>query len=458
MLENIGIKLRQASPTTLLFMGYLLVIVLGALFLLMPLSTVSGRISPVDALFTATSAVCVTGLIVVDTGSHFSLAGQWIILALIQIGGLGIMTISVCLFRLIGIRVPFKHRLAMQDVFAHTPRRDIYDLLRSVLIFTLMVEAAGSLLLFWHFQGQYPFGRALYLALFHSISAFCNAGFSLFSDSLMSYSGSPLLNLTICGLIILGGIGFPVVYELWLRLGAGQRAKRISVHTKLVLLTTGLLIAGGALAFALLEGHRLGGSVFSLDFWLPALFQSVTARTAGFNTVDYASLDTATLTLTIFLMFFGASPGSCGGGLKTTTLALLVLHGYARLRGNDQVNLFKKTIPHETVAKATSLFLLSVALLMVMQFAILVAQEPLGEALNLARPFLAYLFEAVSAFATVGLSLGVTSSLTIGGKLLIIILMLIGRLGVPASTYLLLRGNGERPSGLHYAEEGVMLG
>lgn len=442
----------------LLLFSYGLVILLGTSLLLLPASTVSGGMGIIDALFTATSAVCVTGLIVVDTGSHFTLLGQTIILILIQLGGLGIMTISVSLFLFVGKRVPFKHRLAMQDVFAHTPRRDIYTLVKSVLIFTALAEVVGTALLFWHFQDHYPLWRAFYLAAFHSISAFCNAGFSLFSDSFISYRGSLALNLTICALIVLGGIGFPVVYELSSRLRKKGKARRISVHTKVVLITTAILIVVGALAFAFLEQERLNSSIISQGFWLPALFQSITARTAGFNTVDIASLGTSTLAVVVFLMFFGASPGSCGGGLKTTTLALLGLYALGRVRGGERVNVFKKTIPRETVTKAVSLFLLAVVLIALMLFAVLVAQEPRTGTAEVPRPFLAYLFEVVSAFGTVGLSMGVTSALTAPGKVLITILMLVGRLGVPAFTYLLLRGNGDRTVGFHYAEERVMLG
>ncbi|MEW5912551.1 MAG: TrkH family potassium uptake protein [Thermodesulfobacteriota bacterium] len=451
-------RLRRASPATLLLLSYCLVIVLGAMVLLMPFSTVSGRMAVIDAVFTATSAVCVTGLIVVDTGSHFTLAGQLIILALIQLGGLGIMTVSVSLFLFIGKRVPFKHRLAMQDVFAHTPRRDIYDLVKSVLIFTLLAELAGAALLFWHFQTDNPLGRALYLAAFHSISAFCNAGFSLFADSFMAYRGSLLLNLTVGGLIVLGGIGFPVVYELYLRLRRRHKARRVSVHTKVVVLTTAVLIVAGALAFAFLERGPSREAFWSQEFWLSALFQSITARTAGFNTVDIASLSTATLAFVIFLMFIGASPGSCGGGIKTTTLAMLGLYTLGRLRGDQKVNVFKKTIPRETMGKAVSLFLLSGWLIALLLFAVLVVQQPGLGGEEGRRPFLAYLFEVVSAFGTVGLSMGVTPGLSTVGKGLIVILMLVGRLGVSTFTYLLLRGNGEKIAGFHYAEEKIMLG
>ena len=451
-------KLPKISPASLMLISFCLAIIAGALLLLLPISTQGAGISTLDALFTATSAVCVTGLAVVDTGSRFSLFGQSVILLLIQLGGLGIMTISVSLFLFIGRRVPFKQRLAMQDVFAHTPRKDIFGLVRSMLSYTLLVEGAGAVLLFWQFWGPQPLGRALYLALFHSVSAFCNAGFCLFSDSLIAYRDSYSMNLIVCGLIVLGGIGFPVVYELYLRFRKRAVTRTLSLHSKVVLLTTALLIVTGTVVFALLEETRSGAPFWSRGLWLPAVFQSISARTAGFNTVDMASLGSTSLTFIIFLMFFGASPGSCGGGLKTTTLAVLGLYSLERLKGGDRVSLFKRTIPQKAVDKAVSLFLLAITLIMVMLFAILVVQEPRVGAPDVPRHFLAYLFEVVSAFGTVGLSMGVTPVLAPVGKALIILLMLIGRLGVPTFTYLLLRSNSVRSKGFHYAEERIMLG
>ena len=450
--------MRKISPAALMLMSFCLAIFVGAVLLMLPISTADGGISPLDALFTATSAVCVTGLVVVDTGSRFSLFGQSVILLLIQLGGLGIMTISVTLFLFIGRRVPFKQRLAMQDVFAHTPREDIFGLVKSVFIYTFIVEAIGAALLFLQFSGQYPFGHAFYLALFHSISAFCNAGFCLFPDSLMAYRDSYAMNFTVGGLIVLGGIGFPVVYELYLRLRGKARKRAFSLHLKLVLVTTGILIAAGTVFFALLEETRSGAPFWSRGLWLPALFQSISARTAGFNTVDFASLGSDTLTFIIFLMFFGASPGSCGGGVKTTTLAVLFLYSLERIRGGKRVSLFKRTVPDQAVDKASSLFMLALALVIIMLFIMLVVQEPAVGTPDVPRHFLAYLFEVVSAFGTVGLSMGVTAGLAQAGKFLVILLMLVGRVGVPTLTYLLLRSNRERPKGFHYAEERIMLG
>ncbi|MGM0739894.1 MAG: potassium transporter TrkG, partial [Bacteroidota bacterium] len=237
-------RLNRAHPTNLLLMSYLVTIAIGTLALILPAATVSGDIGVIDALFTATSSVCVTGLIVVDTGSYFSAFGQGVILFLIQIGGLGIMTISVALFQVIGKKVVFQQRMAMQEVFSHTPREDIYYLIRSVLLFTFTIEALGAVILFFYWRPAYPLGEALYKAVFHSVSAFCNAGFAQFSDSLMTGRASLVLNLTVCGLIVLGGIGFPVVYEIYRRTVLRESGK-VSIQTKSVVAASmGLLVAG----------------------------------------------------------------------------------------------------------------------------------------------------------------------------------------------------------------------
>ncbi len=451
------LRLAQLSPAALIFASFAAVILLGAMALCLPWSTVGGELPFLDALFTATSAVCVTGLAVVDTGSYFTLPGQIVILVLIQLGGLGIMTISVALYLFLGRRVPLRQRLAMQDVFAHTPRQDINQVVLTVLAFTFLCEGIGVLLLFWYFSGQFAPGEALYQALFHAVSAFCNAGFGLFPDSFVGHRASPLLNLTICGLIVTGGIGFPVAYEFYLRLRRARRQPHLSLHAKVVLITTAILIAAGVLVFAVAEWRGgLGLDPGTGEFWLAALFQSITARTAGFNTVDLAALTSSFLVFVIFLMFFGASPGSCGGGIKTTTLAVLGLYSLSRLRGRAQVNLFRRTVPREVVQKSISLFVLAAALVCLGAYGVLLCQELGGGKLAESRPVLAYLFEVVSAFGTVGLSMGVTADLTAGSKLILIGLMLVGRLGVPTFS-LLVGGNGERPE-IVYAEEKVMLG
>ena len=449
---------RKLHPATLVLTGFIFAITAGLLILKLPISTRTGQIPWVDALFTATSAVCVTGLVVVDTGSYFTTFGQYVILALIQIGGLGVMTISVTLFRWIGRSVSFRQRMAIQDLFAHTPREDIFSLAGSIVLLTLGAEIVGAVFLTIHWSRELPFQQAVFTGVFHSVSAFCNAGFALFSDSMVRYSDSLLLNTTVCGLIVIGGIGFPVLYDLqcWAKAYPHKRT-RLSIQTKTVLLTTLILIVSGALMFAFLERRTLGEAQ-SLSYRILApVFQSITSRTAGFNTVDIASLQDATLAMMIFLMFFGASPGSCGGGVKTTTLALLAAFTVSRLRRRLRVNIFKKSIPTETVTRSVSLVLVSIGIIGVVLFMLLVGY-PASEYEG-ARPhgtFLAYFFETVSAFGTVGLSMGVTPELNTWGKCWIILLMILGRVGVLTFSYIIV-GTGVT-NGVEHSEENIMIG
>jgi trk system potassium uptake protein TrkH len=447
-------RLNQSHPTTLLLLSYLAAIIAGTLVLMLPPATVSGHISLINAFFTATSAVCVTGLIVVDTGSYFTLFGQGVILFLIQIGGLGIMTISVALFQVIGRKVVFQQRMAMQEVFSHTPREDIFYLLRSVLFFTLSIEAAGAVILFFYWHGTVPFTQALYNAVFHSVSAFCNAGFSRFSDSLMTGQTSLILNATIGGQIVLGGLGFPVVYEIFSRFFMGKSGK-LSIQTKSVVLTTiGLTLAG--MLVILVSERTLISSLGWKSGLLASAFQSITCRTAGFNTLDIASLNTATLLFMMFLMLVGASPGSCGGGIKTTTFAVLTTYSWSRLIRRKHVNLFSKTLPDDTVSKSLFVLLFSLTTICLAVFIILFIDPDHGTRIPGNRQFLSFLFETVSAFGTVGLSMGVTPELTLPGKLVIIALMIIGRVGVPAITYIIVGGAPKK--GLQFAEENLMIG
>ena len=451
-------RLLKAHPATIVLASFLLTIGMGTLLLKLPFASQAGRIPWVDALFTATSAVCVTGLVVVDTGGYFTLFGQIVILILIQIGGLGVMTVSVTLFRWIGRSVSFRHRMVMQDLFAHTPREDIFGLVKSIVLFTVVAELIGGALLTIHWHGELPLAQAAYTAMFHSISAFCNAGFALFPDSMARYSDNFLLNATICGLIVVGGIGFPVLYDVqsWIARKRGRRV-RLSIQTKSVLLTTLVLILLGALMFAFLERQALGEAQTLSHRILTPLFQSITCRTAGFNTVDIASLTDATLALMIFLMFVGASPGSCGGGVKTTTLALLVVFTISRVRRKRRVNMFKKSIPGETVTRSISLILVSISLIGLFLFLILMGEPAAShEVAGQPRTFLAYLFETVSAFGTVGLSMGVTPELGAWGKSLITLMMIIGRVGVLTFAYIIV-GTGP-VNGVEYSEENLMVG
>jgi len=451
-------RILKTHPATLVLASFLLAITVGALLLNLPISTIAGHISWEDALFTATSAVCVTGLVVVDTGSYYTVFGQLVILALIQIGGLGVMTISVALFRWIGRSVSLRQRMILQDLFAHTPRKDIFRLVRSIVLFTLGTEFMGTVFLTVHWSREFPFGQAVYTAVFHSVSAFCNAGFALFSDSMVRYSDNLLLNATVCSLIVIGGIGFPVLYDLqsW-SLKRREKRARLSIQTKAVLVTSLVLIISGALMFAFLERQAMGEPQSFSHRVLTPIFQSITCRTAGFNTVDIASLKDATLAMMIFLMFVGASPGSCGGGVKTTTLALLTAFTLSRVRRRRRVNMFKKSIPTETVTRSVSLILVSLGVIGVILFLILVGDSASGhEQFSQQKTFLAYLFETVSAFGTVGLSMGVTPELTTWGKELIILMMIIGRVGVLTFAYIIV-GTGSM-NGVEYSEENLMVG
>ncbi|MGM0739896.1 MAG: TrkH family potassium uptake protein, partial [Bacteroidota bacterium] len=322
----------------------------------------------------------------------------------------------------------------------------------------LGAEVIGAVLLTLHWNRELPFLRAVYTAVFHSVSAFCNAGFALFSDSMVRYSDNLLLNTTVCSLIVAGGIGFPVLYDLqsWFEKRKEKRV-RLSIQTKTVLMTTLVLIASGALMFAFLERQNLGNAQALPHRILAPLFQSITCRTAGFNTVDIASLKDATLAMMIFLMFFGASPGSCGGGVKTTTLALLTAFTVSRVRRRRRVNMFKKSIPTETVTRSVSLILVSIGIIGLVLFLILVgdfAGNHEGGAPR--RSFLVYFFETVSAFGTVGLSMGITPALKTWGKCWIILMMILGRVGVLTFSYIIV-GTGTT-NGIEYSEENLMIG
>lgn len=444
---------RKLTPARSLVLSFLAVILLGTLLLLLPVAS-SGRPLPLlSALFTSVSAVCITGLSVLDIGRDLSLFGQMVTLALFQIGGIGIITFSLVLFGQMGRSLSFRGRELLQTTFLHTPRQDFFRVLRFVVAGTFAIEAAGALLLFLRFLADAPPARALLQAVYHSVSAFNNCGFSLFADSLMAYRDDWLVNLVILPLVVLGGIGFIVMYEV-LNRWRGQR-RRLSLHAKVVLLTTAALIAGGALLFYLFEsGNVLKGAGGSGRFLAP-LFQSVTARTCGFNTVDIAALSNATLMVLMVLMFIGASPGSTGGGIKTSSFALLMLVIVNRLRGRDGVTLFHRTVPAEILNRTIAIVIAAaLSVLVVASVLLLAADAPAGGVAASRGLFVEYFFETLSAFGTVGLSLGVTPELNSIQKLAVIFLMFVGRVGPLTLAY----AWSAPKRGLVYAEESVMVG
>ena len=421
---------RSLTPPRLLLLSFLALIVVGTLGLRwLPGLYVGERLDWLDALFTATSAVCVTGLIVVDTATHFTMAGQAFILLLIQLGGLGILTFTTLIIVALGRRLSLHQEAVTASTADIAPEIDFRHLVRNVVALTLLFEAVGALLLFLAWLPRFPVPQAGWHALFHSISAFCNAGFSTFSDSLMGFQEAPVTLTVIMTLIVLGGLGFLTLEEvhLWWKRRA-RRGFRLSLHSRLVLVVTAVLLSFGAVAFTGLEwGHSLG----HLTWWerlLNGTFMSVTARTAGFNTVDYAATAESTNFLTIILMSIGGSPGSTAGGLKTTTVAVIGLLAVARLMGRQVTSVNARTIPEETVQRAVGLFVVG---FMVVSGAILlfvvIQMAPLGAGTS--GDFLTWMFEAVSAFNTVGLSMGGTGELTSSGKFLTILLMYTGRVG-----------------------------
>ncbi len=448
--------LKSLPPGQALFLYYAAAILLGALLLTLPAAAHGSPLSFLDALFTATSAQCVTGLSVVDTGSKLTLFGQLVVLALIQIGGLGITTFSVYLFFYLRLGVGTRGRWIIQETLLHTPVESMRELIQSIFLLTVIIEGGGALLLAIAFIPDLGLLKGVYFALFHSISAFCNAGFSLFSDSLVGYRGNALVNATIMVLIILGGIGFLVMKELLDLLHRRRKRRKLSLHSRLVLWTSGLLILGGAILIGLLEsGSSLAGRGLGEGIWT-ALFQSVTARTAGFNTIDLNLFEVPTLFLMMLLMFVGASPGSSGGGIKTTSLALFVAILHSRLKGNPHTNVFRRTISDETATKTLTLVMLAILFVGAATFLLLAVQHTGVAAIQSRGGFLDYTFEAVSAFATVGLSLGATSLLTPAGKLIIIALMFVGRVGLLTLAFTIVKR--ARRDAVRYAEENIMIG
>ncbi|NOY52427.1 MAG: hypothetical protein GXP58_02275 [Deltaproteobacteria bacterium] len=452
-------RIKRLHPNTLLIGSFALAILVGAVFLHARFSLAGGPVSFLDALFTATSAVCVTGLTVVDTGSRFSTTGQGILLLLIQMGGLGIMTYSTVVILVLGRRLTFKGRELVQGTLSHKTDLSVSTLVKNVFIMTLLFEGVGWALLFFRWRTLFPLKEAFFQALFHSVSAFCNAGFSLFSRSLVDYRGDPWVNGVILVLIIAGGLGFLVLRELQKFTAAKFLQKKrisISTHTRTVLVMTGLLIIAGAAGFLVLEWkNALAGASFG-EKGLMALFQSITPRTAGFNTVDYHLLTNGTLLFTIILMFIGASPGSTGGGIKTTSFAVLLAMAHSKWKAREDTVLFRRTVPSETVARAISIILLSLLLILLGTMALMITE--LGDIPHPASRglFLEYLFETVSAFGTVGLSTGVTPTLSAAGKIILMILMFVGRVG-PITVALAI--SGERKEELFsYPEENIMVG
>jgi trk system potassium uptake protein TrkH len=444
---------RRLPPEIAILASFAGLIAVGTVLLSLPLSWGEGRsIGFVDALFTATSAVCVTGLITLDTARAWSHFGQGVILALIQLGGLGLLTVSTFFLVLIGRPLPLAQKGLITRTHGKLTHVAVKALLVRIVSYALAIEAAGAVILTTYFAEESGWRSGAWQGLFHAVSAFCNAGFSLFSNSLEDFAGSWTVNFTIMALILVGGIGFLVLTDVeeWIR-----HRRRLSLHSKVVLTATAILIVAGTAGFYAFETHNVLEGRPASEQFLVSLFQAITPRTAGFNTVSYATLTNAALMMTLILMFIGGSPGSAAGGVKTSTAAILLGVLISRARGMRHATLFRRTVPERLVGEAIAIVLLSVVVLMGATF--LLQWTELHE---MAHPgvrgaFLSLNFEAVSAFGTVGLSMGETTALVPTSKLIVVALMFIGRLG-PLTLALGL--SRKRRVEYQYAEEPVMVG
>jgi trk system potassium uptake protein TrkH len=436
-------------------LGFLAVIAVGTILLIMPFSTSSGNWNdPIVALFTSTSAVCVTGLAVVDTGTYFSFWGQFFIVALVQIGGLGYMTATTFLLLLLGGKFKLKDKVAIQQALDRTEMNDSAQLIRSIIALTLIFEITGIFLLLPVFVPDYGWDRGLWLSIFHSVNSWNNAGFSLFKDNLIGYQTSVLVNLVVTILIIFGGIGYQVIFEMYLWGRDRLRRKRewivFSLDFKVATSSTLILLVVGTIVifFIELRNPETFGSLSLKDKLLVAWFQSVVPRTAGFNTIDIGKMTTAGLFFIIGLMFIGSCPGGTGGGIKTTTLRILTSCTKAILQGKEEVLLYKRQIPVTLILKAVGVLVASVATVLIATILIALTDPELD--------FIQILFETVSAFATVGLSTGITPSISAFAKLILVVTMYVGRVGVLLLMSALL--GDPRPSSIHYPEENLLVG
>ncbi len=413
------------------FFTYLGAIACGSALLALPAARAADQppLAFIDAIFTATSACCVTGLTVRSTLEDFSPFGQGVILLLIQLGGLGIMTITTLLLFQIGGQATVRQRAVISETLGIKTGRGIRRLALMVLVVVLVAETVGFLLLAAATWDSSAPLEVIWRAAFHSVSAFCNAGFSLGDDSLVAYRDDVSVNLIVCGLVLVGGLGFPVIFDMFSRLSRREPLwERLHMHSKLMLLGTAGLLAFGAISFWALEWDGVLAGRPLTSRLLSGLFHSTTCRTAGFNTVDYGTLSGATLFLTILLMAIGAGPGSTGGGFKVSTFMTLLVQAGASFRGQERANFAKRTIPERAIERATATALIFGAIAISALVALLVVEN--GQlAAERPRWFLDALFECISALGTVGLSTGITAALSVPGKAILIVLMLLGRLG-----------------------------
>jgi len=440
---NVG---RAISPAQILVVGFISVILLGTLLLMLPLATPDGQgLSFIDALFMATSAVCVTGLVVVNVGDGLTEFGHVVLLVLLQIGGIGFMTVATMMAILLGKRISIKDRMLLKEALNQNSLEGIVRLSIGIVVVAFGIEAVGAVILAIEFLPYMSWKDAIYYGIFHSISAFNNGGFDLFGNSLINFRDNYTIQLTIAILYILGGFGYIVL------LNFGQTRfdfHKFSLHSKLVVVTSAILLLVSMIVIALIEFSR--PSLAELDWHtriLNSFFLGATARSGGFTTIDLATLSSATLYFVILMMFIGGSPGSTAGGIKTTTVAVAALLVYHVIRGRNEVSVFYRTISTDFVIKSFVLIMLAVTTVMVSTFILTITEQ---------ADFLVLLFESVSAFATVGLSMGITADLTAEGKFVVALTMFAGRVG-PLTFFFALSQRTAKP-GYRYPEDRIIIG
>jgi len=461
--------LDRMTPVQLLAVCLGAAVLIGSGLLMLPFAHTQ-PLRYVDALFTATSAVCVTGLIAVDTGTAYTGFGQAVILCLIQLGGLGVMATSTFVLLALGKRASMRNLLLVRGEYTTSARGSALKILLVVGFFTVLAEAAGALLLGHRFSAESASsdlgkavdsaGGAAWCGVFHSVSAFCNAGFSLFPKNMIAWRSDLTVTLVMPLLIIVGGIGFPAMNDVLSKIHWRLRGVRtaLSLHAKIVFTVTGLLLVLGTVAFFVLESPNFAGAPFWERLGI-SWFQSATTRTAGFNTLDFGAATEPTILVTIWLMFIGGAPGGTAGGIKVTTFAVLLLIVVSRLRGHERLEIGKRTIPEFTMMRALVVALLCLALVFVATFALLLTDGSTVQPPEKHGSFLSLLFEVVSAFGTVGLSMistAATGALTWMGKLVIIAVMFAGRVGPLALAQMVLAL--DRPLRYRYPEEQLLVG
>lgn len=439
-----GFELRT---TQIIALGFVILILVGAVLLTLPIASADGETTPyIDALFTATTSSCVTGLVTVVTGEHWSLFGQAVILVMIQMGGLGVVSFTTFLLMIAGKRIQLKQRMLIQEAYGFDTLTGLVRMVRKMLKGALLVEGIGAVLYMLVYIPRYGAAKGIWVSVFTSVSAFCNAGMDLMgADSMMPYVTHPLMNLVTIGLIVIGGLGFFVWWDLAAavrrifkeKMSLRQSVRKMSLHSKLVLCVTAALIFGGAVIFFILEFNNpetmgdlsLGGKIWA------SLFQSVTLRTAGFASVNQGALRTGSVLLGCVLMFIGGSPGGTAGGVKTVTVTLLACAVLAIVNGREDVELGHRRVSMENVMKGGCIILLQVFFLVLSTFAMCCIESDI--------PFIQIMYETFSALGTVGLTMGITESLSLAGKLVIIASMYFGRLG-PITMAIIMNVSGNK--------------